>query len=162
MTRRYSGDSFSAMEMEWSELHHYTDLWNRIHMETIVRLSFVSLSNRCIFFCMLINKTVHVSISVSLHCSGVVMIRVGIAYPLGREHKVNLLLGRARIFVYYIKYINVCAAIFWPIESSAQITRIVPGQGDSHTLITSCTFYPYYAWYTLSPLTKTPNKLIRH
>jgi len=52
-------------------------------------------------------------------------------YPLGREYQVNLLLGRARIFVYQIKYIFVRAAIFWPIESSAQTTRIAPGQGNT-------------------------------
>jgi hypothetical protein len=30
-------------------------------------------------------------------------------YHLGRERRVNLLVGLARIFVYYIRYINVCA-----------------------------------------------------
>jgi hypothetical protein len=43
-----------------------------------------------------------------------------LCYPLGREHLVNLLVGRARIFVYYIRYTNVRASIFGPIEPSAQ------------------------------------------
>ena len=30
-------------------------------------------------------------------------------YPLARERRVNLLVGLARIFVYYIRYINVSA-----------------------------------------------------
>jgi hypothetical protein len=33
-------------------------------------------------------------------------------YPLGRERRANLLVGLARIFVYYIRYINVCAGFF--------------------------------------------------
>jgi hypothetical protein len=38
--------------------------------------------------------------------------RNGAKYPLGRERRPNLLVGLARIFVYYIGYINVCAGFF--------------------------------------------------
>jgi hypothetical protein len=51
-------------------------------------------------------------------------------YPLGREHLVNLQVVRARIFVYYIRYTNVRASIFGPIEPSAQTTRVAHVQRD--------------------------------
>jgi hypothetical protein len=44
---------------------------------------------------------------------------------------VNLLVGRARIFVYYIRYKNVRAGTFGPIEPSAQITRVAHVQRDN-------------------------------
>jgi hypothetical protein len=53
-------------------------------------------------------------------------------YPLGREHLVNLLVGRARIFVYYIGHTNVRAGVFGPVGFSAQTTRVAHVQRDRH------------------------------
>jgi hypothetical protein len=51
-------------------------------------------------------------------------------YSLGCERRANLLVGLARIFVYYIRYINVCAGFFRLIESSAQTTKVAHVQRD--------------------------------
>jgi len=48
---------------------------------------------------------------------------------------VNLLVGRARIFVYYIRYTNVRAGIFGPIEPSAQTTRVAHVQRDTAAFV---------------------------